>query len=222
MSDLVQFSIGVLVLLVMAFFIVWIPLSKRYARQGIMLFVTIGIASVGLYWHWGAPKGLLNSFQKKRDAQIAKQYLATHNDPDEVVRNLEKLLAEQPSRPKGWFLLGNIYAGRGDAKKAIAAYQKAHAQNRDEVSYLLALAKAQLEFDGVMQAEVYQSLVMHSQSQPKVLLIFHLMALNEYAGKRYKQAIAHWKYVLGRLPAESPDAASVLKRIGQAQRALKK
>lgn len=219
MSKQIIFSIGSIVLLLLAAGVCWWPLRKRAGALKWLLIALVPLLGLGLYWHWGSPRVLFTHWQKQAEHEQALRYLRQQKSPLDVVKQLEQHLQQQPNQPRGWYLLGNIYAKQNRFKAAYVAYQKAYHYDSTTLDYLLALCQIDLTLHQVLHAQ-HRQLLMKAQSKwPTNLSIISLLAFDAYAQKRYQQAVQLWKQILGKLPPEGKEAKQVLEMIAKAQAA---
>ncbi|RMG37216.1 MAG: c-type cytochrome biogenesis protein CcmI [Gammaproteobacteria bacterium] len=116
--------------------------TDRAARLTIALVIVLIPAIVaGVYLHTGAPD-LLDP--AKRVAAATPQAQSPHAPASiaELVAELERRMQQDPSNPKGWFLLGRTYMQLNRYDDAVKAFQKLDELLPDNPTVLISLADA--------------------------------------------------------------------------------
>ena len=195
-------AIFIAVALVAAGFVAWPSLKLAQGRTGIALAAAVSLfvaaAGLGTYAWLGRPQLALRSLQgdhvRDRNAAIGLLVMHLRRNPDDL---------------RGWRLLGRAYMDADDAGDAVRAFQRAIALMAAQKTpsagvysdYGMALV---LESGGQMPQEAEQAFrtALSLDSKDRVALFF----LGQLAASRgqYAQAEAHWRRLLGELPANSP------------------
>lgn len=153
---------------------------------------------------------------------IAPSGMATSADSTPRARSMDEVLASLSTRLQrdggsvdDWLLLGRGYASQGKFSEAEAALRSAHAQAPEridvEVEWIEARAKQQGRFAAEDQARLVE-LAAQDPSQAKPVWL--LAELAEQSGDT-SSAAQRWNEVLALLPADSPDRAVVMQRLGR-------
>ena len=153
---------------------------------------------------------------------VAPSGMATSADSAPRARSMDEVLASLSTRLQrdggsvdDWLLLGRGYASQGKFSKAEAALRSAHAQAPErldvEVEWIEARAKQQGRFAAEDQARLVE-LAAQDPSQAKPVWL--LAELAEQSGDT-SSAAQRWNEVLALLPADSPDRAVVMQRLGR-------
>jgi cytochrome c-type biogenesis protein CcmH/NrfG len=209
------FFLGCLLLLLLAFCLLWFPLRKRLPIRMMVAIGVIPVFALVLYSHWGASSELLAFFQKKKDHEMAQAYLAQQKDPKVILQQFIAMLEADPNQPEGWYLLGNIYAKQNELNKALSAYEKAHHYNPVKSRYLMAVCEVDMEIHQQLSKPYYEELVAWVKSNPNDISARYRLGFAEFARKRYRQARYQWKLVLNDLPVESEDTTQLLALIAK-------
>ena len=153
---------------------------------------------------------------------VAPSGMATSADSAPRARSMDEVLASLSTRLQrdggsvdDWLLLGRGYASQGKFSEAEAALRSAHAQAPErldvEVEWIEARAKQQGRFAAEDQARLVE-LAAQDPSQAKPVWL--LAELAEQSGDT-SSAAQRWNEVLALLPADSPDRAVVMQRLGR-------
>lgn len=215
-------AITLILLALFAISVMLYPLrQQRILMIGLasVLFSLSGIA----YWHWGSWQALLQHHQQSVQQKRIRDVLASVKGPQEIVDRLTQHLKQHPNSAKGWFLLGRLYASQNQWQPAEAAFFKAHQLKPDDeqitVNYVQSrLVENQQKFDEKSRV-LLTSVLEKNPNQPDALA---LLAMDDYANKRYQQAIHRWERLLKLAPAGSEEAQAIRKAIAKAQSKLNK
>ena len=153
---------------------------------------------------------------------VAPSGMATSADSAPRARSMDEVLASLSTRLQrdggsvdDWLLLGRGYASQGKFSEAEAALRSAHAQAPEridvEVEWIEARAKQLGRFAAEDQARLVE-LAAQDPSQAKPVWL--LAELAEQSGDT-SSAAQRWNEVLALLPADSPDRAVVMQRLGR-------
>lgn len=218
MSHIVIFTLGSLILVSLAVLLLWLPLRGKLHFPWSLSILIVPVLALGLYWHWGAFGLLVKHWQAAHNHQLAVAYLKKQKDPQAVVDRFKTMLLAQPNQPKGWFLLGNIYAKQNKLQAAYDAYLKARQYAPDNIDYLIALCQADIAQHNVVNSVNYQALNAAVKANPTNMSLRYIYALDAYGRKDYTKARKQWEIVLAKLPPEGRDAKQVLALIAKARR----
>lgn len=134
---------------------------------------------------------------------------------DEVLTSLSTRLQRDGGSVDDWLLLGRGYASQGKFSEAEAALRSAHAQAPErldvEVEWIEARAKQQGRFATEDQARLVE---LAAQDPTQAKPVWLLAELAEQSGDA-SSAAQRWNEVLALLPADSPDRAVVMQKLGQ-------
>lgn len=202
-------------------FILFMSVILWPLRQHVIWQVGAGLAcallSFGLYWQLGDYNGYHALETKaKHQAEIAKAQDLLQQ-PELVIERMRAHLEKHPKSPKGWFLLGRLYASRGDNELATQAYRRALAFGED-VEVIYHLIQALYVQHGVQTTEISGLVKQLRHLEPHYLPLDLFLANDAYQHGDYTLAIKHWRVVLAALPPNSADHDAVLKLIAKAQR----
>ncbi|MGO4834910.1 c-type cytochrome biogenesis protein CcmI, partial [Rhizobiaceae sp. 2RAB30] len=191
-------------------------LASPLARMAAMVAVlAVPVVSWGLYGYLGSPDLPSQPLQARLEADPAKSSI------DELVARAEKHLAANPNDGKGWDVLAPVYLRMGRFTDAVGAY---HAAIRLEGSTALresglgeALASAA---DGVISDEAeaaFNRALRLEPDYPKAR--FYLASAMAQDGKM-EEAVAAWREMLVKLPADSPWRVPVEQAVAEADKRL--
>lgn len=191
-------------------------LASPVARMAAMVAVlAVPVVSWGLYGYLGSPDMPSQPLQARLEADPAKSSI------DELVARAEKHLAANPNDGKGWDVLAPVYLRMGRFTDAVGAY---HAAIRLEGSTAAresglgeALASAA---DGVISDEAeaaFNRALRLEPDYPKAR--FYLATAMAQDGK-LQEAVAAWREMLVKLPADSPWRVPVEQAVAEADKRL--
>lgn len=188
------------------------PLARMAAMVAVL---AVPVVSWGLYSYLGSPDLPSQPLQARLEADPAKSSI------DELVARAEKHLAANPNDGKGWDVLAPVYLRMGRFSDAVGAY---HAAIRLEGSTALresglgeALASAA---DGVISDEAeaaFNRALRLEPDYPKAR--FYLASALAQDGKM-QEAVAAWREMLVKLPADSPWRVPVEQAVAEADKRL--
>jgi len=214
------FLIGFIILLIISWFFITLPLSKKVkiiAAPIIPLIVFVLYSQWGSWQQWQQHETKLHHF-KQLQAEMDR-----FKSPEEIIEKFKTHLKEKPNSAKGWYLLGRLYAGQGKWLLARDAFMKALSlDKKDEniqLNYLLSLWEINhRHFDKPMRSILNQILKSNPQ-EPNALLL---------AGKEaeerndYQKAIHYWQILLTMVDMDSKEGIFLRKAIAKASSMVKK
>lgn len=219
------FLMGILSLLLLALVLIFYPLRHtiRGAKRYVLL-VLILILVAFAYVQWGQVFDLINVWQQqKKQAQVKKMLASVDADPQKLITKLQRRMDQTPGDPRGWYLLGRLYASQGEWSKAHDAYAKAHHLKPSDEKISLNEVQSLWELNHQqLNDEARSLLLVILQKNPQQLDALSMLAMDAYLRHAYPQAIDYWEAMLQRLPSDSNDAALIRKAIAKADEAQRK
>jgi cytochrome c-type biogenesis protein CcmH len=216
------FMLGILSLLLLALVLVFYPLrhtirgAKRYAFA-LLILIIVAFA----YVQWGQVFDLIDVWQQqKKQVQVQAMLASVDADPQKLIKKLERHMEQTPGDPKGWYLLGRLYASQGEWSKAHDAYAKAHHLNPSDEKIGLNEVQSLWELNHQqLNDEARRLLLVILEKNPQQLDALSMLAMDAYLRHAYPQAIDYWEAMLGLIPPDSNDAALIRKAIAKADEA---
>lgn len=196
--------------------------SVKFSRQNIGVLagvlVALPLVTLGLYWHWGAWRGLEQHWRDTQNAAQVKAELAQVKNPQQVVDQLVDFLKQHPKAAKGWYLLGKIDMGRRDYPAAVSALQKAVSFDPKALLYQTAYVEASFFAAGNRLDASIRARIQHILAKdPSNAAVINLLAIDAYNRGHYRVATAQWERLLKQFPPNSRDAQILYKMIAKAQ-----
>ncbi len=207
---------GVLVALMLLGLLVAVyPLRKRKilffgALPAVLIFLVAGYAVWGGGPEWQRYKTALH---KKAEAE---QVLASFGSTDAIVERLKKRLSETPKDAKAWFLLGRVYASKGDFQEANAAYVVAHSLEPKNHEYSLHYAESVWVLHHERFDESTRQLLLGIlEENPKQMDALAMLAYDAYARHLNQDAVMYWERLLELMPQASEEADKIRQAIAK-------
>jgi cytochrome c-type biogenesis protein CcmH len=193
------------------------PLRKRL-HVALVVAPFLLAALVSAYWFWGAGPALHKHLAAQSKQQQIREVLASMNSPDELVQKLKRHLQKEPQNPKGWYILGRVYATQGQWQAAESAFSQAlKLKPKDEriiINYAQAIwQNRQQKFDNETRG-LFSQVLKVNPKQPDALA---MLAMDAFMRHDYQTAIEYWQSLLKLVPPDSRDALSIRKAIAKAQ-----
>ena len=177
------------------------PPARRLANLALTVVIAVAFpaAALGLYWSLGAPGSPSQPFAERP---------APEAPPVEMVQAIEQLaarLAEDPSDPEGWWLLGRSYAQLGRYAEAAEALRQVIARGDDSADAYASLGEMLAAAGngnlGPDSRQAFAAALERDPANPRALY---------YAGLAYAQdgrlpeALAVWQALARDSPADAP------------------
>ncbi|KTC65904.1 cytochrome c-type biogenesis protein (plasmid) [Legionella adelaidensis] len=198
--------------LVLAFY----PLRKTKSISILAIFLLAGI--VAAYWQWGGFKSWqLYEKELTKKAQV-QALLKQIKDPDELITKLQEKLKDNPNSAKGWYLLGRIYASKGEWEQAEKAFKIAYQLKPHQVKYILNLGQSiwqrnHQEFTPASR-KLFKKILEIDKNQPDALA---MLAMDAFMSHDYEIAINYWQKLLTLAPENSEESRMIRKAIARAE-----
>jgi cytochrome c-type biogenesis protein CcmH len=133
-----------------------------------------------------------------------------------MIANLEAKLKDNPKDLEGWKRLGRARMVLNEFAKAAEAYRQAHELAPDDAQvladYAAALIRAQPPGKEITPEGVVVLKKLLAKDPNTALALFYLGLAAAEAGNK-EEAVAHWKKLLERLPADAPIRELIQKRL---------
>ncbi|MCB1828364.1 MAG: tetratricopeptide repeat protein [Coxiellaceae bacterium] len=194
---------------------------KRQPMLMVILALAIPFLSLGAYFQMGASKQVATrdfTAKKMADVQQEIQRLGSRNN---VITMLKSRVEQNPSNPKGWYLLGKLSLGGGDIPNAITYFEKAHHLDPDNTETTIGLAEAYFyQEQGALHHSARQMLQEVLQKDQQNVPAMSLLASSAFRLGNYQEAINYWEQMLPMLDPQSKEGQAVLKMMQQARERL--
>lgn len=179
------------------------------------------LAALGLYYVLGDYRQVehYNTAQQK-DAE-AQQLLKHYHNTQEIIIAMEKAVAKNPEKAKGWYLLGRLYRAENNYPQATTAFAKAHTLKPHNFSYsfeyLQSLYVVEQQKHTPQIDQLMQQLEKNHPNNPALL---DFLGYDAYNHHDYETAIRYWQQLLPHLEQDPKNRDAILLAIGKAQKKL--
>lgn len=215
-----MFILLAVIALIAAVCLVAIPLKKNRVVSGLSSLILVFGVVIG-YAYWGSNTQWI-TYEHDKDKQLAvKKLLKTGKGIEVLILKMKAKIQEAPDNPKGWYLLGRLYANQQAWILAVQSFKKAYGLDPEDiataVNYGQALwQKNNQKFTPEIR-EIFQQLLDKNPDQPDALA---MLALDYHAENNFLKAIELWEHLLMLTPPQSEEARSIREAIAQASRRL--
>lgn len=202
----VTFWIGALMILLMAAIFMLMPFKRTKALAAALWMGSIvGIATLGLYQHYGALNGVedkaLMTLMAQKLSALQSGELASR---EKVLNVIEEIESKLPSRPLPWAYLGGIYQHLGFLDKGAAAYHQAFELNPESFTYLIQEAYLVSKLNqGLLSTRLKDNLNLLLRQEADNSDILTLLAMDAYQQKDYLSVIRYCQHLLTKVPSLS-------------------
>ena len=191
------------------------PASPRLGYPvAVAIALLLPLAAIMLYRIVGTPAALAPG------AETTAQAPADHGaGMEQAIAKLADKLKQNPDDAEGWTLLGRAYEATQRFDQARDALKHAYdlAKGDPDVAVAYAEALALSSPTRRIEGEPRQILDAALKAAPDNQRGLWLLGISEYQGKKYDNAIAAWKHLLGVLPKDSDIIPSVQQQIARAE-----
>lgn len=187
---------------------------RRGYNVAIGIALLMPLAAIVLYRLVGTPAALAPG------AETTAQAPADHGaGMEQAIAKLADKLKQNPDDAEGWTLLGRAYEATQRFDQARDALKHAYdlAKGDPDVAVAYAEALALSNPTRRIEGEPRQILDAALKAAPDNQRGLWLLGISEYQGKKYDNAIAAWKHLLGVLPKDSDIIPSVQQQIARAE-----
>ncbi|MDP3559869.1 MAG: hypothetical protein Q8R79_05950 [Legionellaceae bacterium] len=193
---------------------------RAYRGLALSIFL-LGAVFVGAgYYYFGSWQALQHHRHQAQKKVLAEAYLKKIKDPEIIVQRLKLWVRTHPNAHRGWYLLGRVYASRGEWSFAEQAFQQACRVAPQKTSYCMQYAQAYWEVHHDLSPDLHTLLQKISRRSPQLPDAFALLALEAYQHKNYVKAHHYWEQVLQRLSPDSEAYASVQEALADTERRM--
>lgn len=211
----------ILALLLIALIGLGYPLRQHLGLVPIIIPIAF-LASGFLYLNLGAYDQEKAFLLAQKKAAFVAETLKSIKSPVELIYKLQAKIQEDPANPKGWYLLGRIYATQsrwGKAHEAFAkAFQLAPEDEQIAINYAENLWQLNHHVLTEESREIVLNILKKNKDQGDALA---MLAIDAYGHKRYKVAIRYWQRLARLMSPKSEEAKVVQAAIMRAKHALK-
>ena len=182
---------------------------------GWALILLIPLSVGGLYSHWGNVDAL-NSANTLRSSE--EHDAVSQEKLNEMVRQLEHRLEQEPQNIAGWQMLGRSYMVMGQFDKAVKVYTKLAQLMPKEADPLVDWAEALImSAEGKIQEEPEKLAIQALSLNPDHPKALAIAGTGAYERKDYQAASNYWEKLLAQTPANSETAQTILNAIEDAR-----
>lgn len=202
------------------------PIKKAVSRKRIeiitliVILLLIPLVSLSFYFKWGASNLLSQYYVLEKNKDVKNQL--SKLSVQQLIDKMNIIMANRPTDPQGWYLLGRLYQSQNDYPNALIAFNKAHQLKPDDVNISIQLAQLMFFLNKNQlnnQAKQLIDDVLKSQGQNPMAI--NLLALDAYQHQQYQQALDYWEKILPMFSTQSQEGQIILKSIHEAQLKIK-
>lgn len=197
----------------------------RPLRSYPFILSVIGMTAVaiGLYLYWGHSDLLNQYYKEKEKAQEVKKMLKKFKNSHEIIVAMQKAIAKNPAKAKGWYLLGRLYRAEKNHTDAVSAFKKAYELDPNHFSYAFEYLESQYTLSHQKYTPEIQKLMKQLEKQwPNRPELLDFLGYDAYIHGNNEAAIVYWEKLLPYLANNPETRQAVLKAIGKAQKKLVK
>ena len=182
---------------------------------GCALILLIPLSVGSLYSHWGNVDAL-NSANTLRSSE--EHDAVSQEKLNEMVRQLEHRLEQEPQNIAGWQMLGRSYMVMGQFDKTVKVYTKLAQLMPKEADPLVDWAEALImSAEGKIQEEPEKLAIQALSLNPDHPKALAIAGTGAYERKDYQAASNYWEKLLAQTPANSETAQTILNAIEDAR-----
>ena len=206
------------------------PPSGRPARWLIGVAVLVPCAGFALYLTMGRPDltgGPVAQIRGPGAADIRRAKAMSPQDRARMIRGMVDGLAarlkDNPNDFEGWMRLGRARSVLRQWTLAAAAYGQARRLKPKDVRALEGFVAARLRSLAPRRSlppDLRDAVARLAQMRPDHPLALYFGGVIAAEARKYKVALGHWRKLLARLPANSPLAPALKRRIGAVEKAM--
>lgn len=177
------------------------PLAEQKKLKLALMLVTLVLATsfYALTTHFSYFKHLQSLRNEEKLRALVKEYNGTSG----IIKKMAKHLTQQPSDPKGWYLLGRLYWSERNIEKAYMAFSKAYHLSPEDRKYAFQyiLAKDLLNKDNDEHEiqEIGNQLIEKDSNDVELI---NFMAVYNYKHHHLEKARVLWLQLLPKVNAE--------------------
>lgn len=188
------------------------------SKSKVVLIVVLIIISILTYI-----KSSHLSFYHYQKAQIENQKLQAvikeYNGTKGIIEKMKVHLAANPTRAKGWYLLGRVYLSEKSFNEAFDAFSKAYQLKPTNSKYAFQYIVAKELVDRKSDKETLVIIDRLLKKKPNDLDLLNFLALFHYKRQHFSQAKSVWQQMLPLV--ESEDKKWLLEAIEKANNSAK-
>ncbi|MBA2711291.1 MAG: tetratricopeptide repeat protein [Tatlockia sp.] len=209
------------VIAMFALLLMFYPLRK--SKRSLIILTPCFIIALCLgYLRLGSWTDWQKNVHDEANKEKIEAVLQSIKSPEELINRMKIRLSKEPENPKGWYLIGRIYASQGQWSKAHEAFLKSHQLNSDDelitVNYINSLLQLNNQHFNETIRDLLKELLTKNPNQADALA---MVAIDSFNNREYQQAINSWQQLLKLAPEQSEEAKMVRKAIAKAQAGLK-
>lgn len=185
------------------------------------LLAAIPVLAVIMYFCVGGSQDLYHYQLQQVNNQQATALTQQLKTPQAVLARLEQTVAQNPTDPQGWFLLGRLYMDFQRTNDATKAFAHANQLKPNDPDIMLQYAQALFVQNNMRLNTQAKDLLKAVVTQdPNNQGVINLLALDAYSNKHYQQAIDYWQSLLEYNATDSDNYRSLQAAIANAQQKL--
>ena len=196
---MLKLTVGIAFLLLVALGLVFYSLKNTKSARFICTLIFV-FSACAMYFKWGAYSEIKALIVKEKQQKEVALALKQYKGPDEIIKKMERHLLQKPDSPKGWFLLGKLYAAQNKFAKANIALSKAYALDNKSLEIKLSYMESNYFINN---------------KQMKGLINF--AAMDAFDHQEYAKASFYWQKIGLLLPDGSKEKRAILSAIASAQ-----
>lgn len=188
-----------------------------------LLVVLIPLFAFFAYVKWWGSSQLWQQQQQINANQInVANYLNQYHSTTDILNKLQTVVAQHPTDPKGWYLLGRLQMGMNLNQEACVSLKKSYELQSDDFDTMMAYAQSCFESNNHQLTpelkKVLQQAITQAPDNPEPI---NLLALNAFYAKRYQEAIDYWTSIIQRYPVDTNDATLLQQTIDKTRKLMR-
>ncbi|MFL6711929.1 MAG: tetratricopeptide repeat protein [Sulfurifustis sp.] len=192
------------------------PQRRLWLATVIVLAIALPLVSAGFYLGKNGP--VLAAVSELQSSVVTADGQRVPPMVLQMVKRLEKRLAEQPNDAKGWARLGRAYEVLGRQAEAEQAFARAYKLAPKDEDVLLAYASFYFARDPTNPSpQAIELFVKLNALNPKDPTTLWALGLAAYNDKKFSQALKYWEPLLAMLPPQH-EATQRVRRAVEAAR----
>ncbi|MFL6624519.1 MAG: tetratricopeptide repeat protein [Sulfurifustaceae bacterium] len=192
------------------------PQRRLWLATVIVLAIALPLVSAGFYLGKNGP--VLAAVSELQSSVVTADGQRVPPMVLQMVKRLEKRLAEQPNDAKGWARLGRAYEVLGRQAEAEQAFARAYKLAPKDEDVLLAYASFYFARDPTNPSpQAIELFVKLNALNPKDPTTLWALGLAAYNDKKFSQALKYWEPLLAMLPPQH-EATQQVRRAVEAAR----
>jgi cytochrome c-type biogenesis protein CcmH/NrfG len=209
-------SEGVLLLIALA--IVIYACKPARLTTTLTVLICFAVTGISMNYYWGEHRALEQIAFDRAQAANVKQAMKQFSSPQQVIDKMRTHLEQDPSNPKGWYLLGKLYISQRQFNLAEQDFEKSYHLDPKSLATRIEYVQASYVINGEklvgLADKILQQIIKEDPNQVDAL---NILAIDAYTHKKYQVATKFWQKILLSLPEGTKERQTIEKAIAMAQ-----